>query len=154
MVVESSEPMEMKGPEITTIPLAAVEVLNKGLDEIRRELRKEAEDLCPDTSKMNLPPMRVINHLIPLIDEHKKYHYRPFECPEAFRKQWLEKRSAYLKTGRWHMITRHNLIPMLMIPKMLSSNGLLTLWTVFDKREQNANTQKLVSLLPDMDKIL
>ena len=154
VVVGSSEPMEMKGPEITTIPSAAAEVLNEGLDEIRRELRKEAEDLCPDTLKMDLPPMRAINHLIPLIDEHKKYHYRPSKCPEAFRKQWLEKRSAYLKTERWHTVTGHNPIPMLMIPKMLSSNGLPTLRTVFDKREQNTNTRKLASPLPDMDEIL
>ena len=143
-----------KGPEITTIPSAVAEVLNEGLDEIRRKLRKEAEDLCPDTSKMDLPPMRAINHLIPLIDENKKYHYRPSKCPEAFRKQWLEKRSAYLKTGRWRTVMGHNLIPMLMIPKMSSSNGLPTLRTVFDKQEQNMNTQKLASPLPDMDEIL
>ena len=154
VVVGSSEPMEMEGPEITTIPSAAAEVLNEGLDKIRRELRKEAEDLCPDTSKMDLPPMRAINHLIPLIDENKKYHYRPLKCPEAFRKQWLEKRSAYLKTGRWRTVMGHNLIPMLMIPKMSSSKGLPTLRTVFDKQEQNMNTQKLASPLPDMDEIL
>ena len=76
VVVGSSKPMEMKRPEITTIPSVAAEVLNEGLDEIRRELRKEAEDLCPDTSKMDLPPMRAINHSIPLIDKNKKYHYR------------------------------------------------------------------------------
>ena len=75
VVVGSSEPMEMKGPEITTTPFAVAEVLNKGLDEIRRELRKEAEDLCPNTIKMDLPPMRAINHSIPLINEQKKYHY-------------------------------------------------------------------------------
>ena len=103
---------------------------------------------------MDLPPMRAINHLIPLINEHKKYHYRPSKCLEAFRKQWLEKRSAYLKTGRWRMVTGHNPIPMLMIPKMSSSNGLPTLRTVFDKQEQNANTRKLASPLLDMDEIL
>ena len=154
VVVGSSEPMEMKGPEITTIPSAVAEVLNEGLDEIRKELRKEAEDLCPDTSKMDLPSIRAINHSIPLIDKNKKYHYRPSKCPEAFRKQWLEKRSAYLKTGRWCTVTGHNPIPMLMIPKMLSSNGLPTLRTVFDKQEQSANTRKLASLLLDMDEIL
>ena len=154
VVVGSSKLMEMKGPEITTIPLAAAEVLNEGLDKIRRELRKEAEDLCSDTSKADLPPMRVINHSIPLINENKKYHYRPSKCPEAFRKQWLEKKSAYLKTGRWHTVTGHNPIPMLMIHKMSLSDRLPTLCMVFNKQEQNANTWKLVSPLLDMDKIL
>lgn len=41
-----------------------------------------------------------------------------------------------------------------MIPKMSSSGSPLTLRTVFDKREQNANTYKLVSPLPDMEEIL
>ena len=48
----------------------------------------------------------------------------------------------------------HNPIPMLMIPKMSSSNRLPTLRMVFDKQEQNANTRKLASPLPDIDGIL
>jgi hypothetical protein len=41
-----------------------------------------------------------------------------------------------------------------MIPKMSSSGGKPTLRTVFDKREQNANTHKLASPLPDIEQIL
>ena len=154
VVIGSGEPLEMKGPEVTTILSAATDLLNQGLDEIREELKKEAKDLCPDTSMTELPPMKVINHSIPLIDEDKKYHYRPSRFPEALRKQWLEKRSAYLKTGRWRTVTGHNPILMLMLPKPSTKDGLPTLRTVFDKREQNANTRKLASPLPDMEEIL
>ena len=41
-----------------------------------------------------------------------------------------------------------------MIPKLSTTNGQPTLHMVFDKREQNVNTHKLVSLLPDIEEIL
>ena len=154
MIVGLSKPLEMKGPEVTTITLAAANLLNKGLDEIRQELRREAEDLCPDTSRTALPPMHAVNHTIPLIDEKKIYRFRPSKCPEAFRDQWRNKKNAYLETGRWRTATGHNAIPLLMIPKPSKTNGQLSLRTVFDKREQNANTHKLASPLPDIEEIL
>ena len=88
VVIGSSEPLEMKGPEVTTITSAAADLLNQGLDDVRKMLRQEAEDLCPDTSTTELPPFRDVNHTIPLIDERKKYKFRPSKCPEAFRDQW------------------------------------------------------------------
>ena len=154
VVVGSNKPVELEGPDMITISSAAADLLNDGLDKLRTELRKEAEDLCPDTSKAALPPMRAVNHTIPLIDEHKVYHFRPSKCPEAFREQWREKKNAYLATGRWRTATGHNAIPLLMIPKAPSSDGKRGLRTVFDKREQNANTYKLASPLPDIEEIL
>ena len=144
----------MKGPEVTTITSAAADVFNKGLDKIRKELRQEAEDLCPDTSKTELPPFRAVNHSILLVKEDKIYKFWPSKCPEAFRDQWREKKDAYLKTGRWRMATGHNAIPLLMIPKMSATGGRPTLRTVFNKREQNDNTNKLASPLPDIEEIL
>jgi hypothetical protein len=32
-----------------------------------------------------LPPLREINHHIPLIDEDKQYHYHLPQCPEAMK---------------------------------------------------------------------
>ena len=155
VIVGSSEPLEMKGPEVTTIASAAADLLNKGLGDLRKELRKEAEDLCPDTSKTALPPMRAVNHTIPLMDEKKIYHFRPSKCPDAFRDQWRRKKNDYLETGRWRTATGHNAIPLLMIPKVSTTDGQPTgLRTVFDKREQNANTHKLASPLPDIEEIL
>ena len=52
------------------------------------------------------------------------------------------------------MATGHNVIPLLMIPKPSTTNEQPTLCTVFNKREQNANTHKLASPLPDIEEIL
>jgi hypothetical protein len=154
VIVGSNVPLEMKGPEVATISSAAADLLNQGLDDLRKLLRQEAEDLCPDTSMTALPPMRAVNHTIPLIDEKKIYHFRPSKCPDAFRDQWRKKKNAYLETGRWRTATGHNAIPLLMIPKPSTTNGQPSLRTVFDKREQNANTYKLASPLPDIEEIL
>ena len=154
VLVGSNEPMEMKGPEVVTINSAAMDVVDQGLKDLRLQLKEEAEDLCPDTSKTALPPLREVNHIIPLIDERKIYRFRPSKCPEAFREQWTLKKDAYINSGRWKHATGRNAIPLLMIPKMSSSGGKPTLRTVFDKREQNANTHKLASPLPDIEQIL
>ena len=154
VIVGSNEPMEMKGPEVTTVTSAAADLLDQGLDQIREALKQAAQDLCPDTSKTELPPLRDVNHSIPLINEKAIYRYRPSKCPEAFREQWRTKKNAYLETGRWRTATGHNAIPLLMIPKASSSGNERTLRTVFDKREQNANTHKLASPLPDIEEIL
>jgi hypothetical protein len=154
VIVGSSEPSEMKGPEVTTITSAAADLLDEGLDQVRKRLRSEAEDLCPDTSRTALPPLRAVNHVIPLIDEKKIYRFRPSKCLEAFRDQWRRKKDAYLTTGRWRTATGHNAIPLLMIPKPSTTNGQPSLRTVFDKREQNSNTHKLASPLPDIEEIL
>ena len=100
VVVGSEAPIKIKGPDVVTINSAAPDLLNNKLDGLRTELRKEAEDLCTDTSKTALPPLRAINHTIPLVDEHKIYCFRPSKCPEAFREQWWEKKEVYLTTGR------------------------------------------------------
>jgi hypothetical protein len=154
VVIGSAEPMEMKGPEVTTITSAVADLLNEGLSQVRLKLREEAEDLCPDTSMTALPPFRAVNHRIPLVDDSKIYRFRPSRCPEAFRDQWRKKKDAYLNSGRWRTATGHNAIPLLMIPKPSTTNGQPTLRTVFDKREQNLNTHKLASPLPDIEEIL
>jgi hypothetical protein len=154
VIVGSDTPVELEGPEVITVHSAAAELLNEGLEKLRTELRQEAEDLCTDTSKTALPPLRVVNHTIPLIEEHKVYRFRPSKCPEAFRDQWREKKNSYLSTGRWRTATGHNAILLLMIPKVSSKGEKPGLRTVFDKREQNDNTYKLVSPLPDIEEIL
>ena len=154
VVVGSDKPVALDGPEVITINSAAADILNDKLDKLRVRLRREAEDLCTDTSKTALPPLRAVNHTIPLIDEHKVYRFRPSKCPEAFREQWREKKNAYLATGRWRTATGYNAIPLLMIPKVSSTGDKPSLRTVFDKREQNQNTYKLASPLPDIEEIL
>lgn len=99
-----------------------------------------------------LPPLRDINHTIPLIDEEKTYTWRPSRCPEMFQDQWSEKRDAYIKTGRWKITSARNTVPMLLIPKPGTKPPQLR--TVVDLRERNSNTRKLTSPLPNMEGVL
>jgi len=67
------------------------------------------------------------------------------------RELWIEKKNAYLKTGWWEMTAARNTCPMLLIPKAGTPPRLRV---VVDLREQNKNTQKLSSPMPDMEGIL
>ncbi|KAJ6542400.1 hypothetical protein B0H10DRAFT_1673083, partial [Mycena sp. CBHHK59/15] len=87
------------------------------LEGARNELRKYALPICRVAHETTLPPLRAINHTIPLIDEKKIYPWRPSRCPEPLRAQWDAKRQAYLKSGRWRITNSGNTVPMLLIPK-------------------------------------
>jgi hypothetical protein len=146
--------LPIEGESIAVIQSAAAELFEEKIDELREKLKREAEDLSLDTNKTNLPPLRSINHTIPIIDENKVYSWRPSKCPEAMRPLWNEKKNAYLKSGRWQYANGSNASPLLIIPKPPKEDGKLRIRTVVDKREQNANTRKMTTPLPDIDTIL
>ena len=100
MVIGSDDSVELEGPDVITLTLAATDLLDDKLARLRAGLRKEAEDLCADPSKTALPPFRAVNHTILLIEEWKVYKFRQSTCPEAFKDQWREKKDTYIKTGR------------------------------------------------------
>ena len=110
--------------------------------------------MCAD-SFMNqpdeLPPLREINHRIPLIDKSKVYHHRQPKCPDAFKPALMDKIDCYTKAGWWVPITASRATPMLCIPK--SAKNPNELRTVFDLQEQNANTHKDLTPMPDQDVI-
>ena len=101
IVVGSDDPTEMNGPDVININSAAADLFDDSVSKLWKSLRKEAEDLCPDTSQTALPPLRAVNHTIPLIDAGKVYRFRLSRCPEAFRDLWRVKKNAYLEMGRW-----------------------------------------------------
>ncbi len=69
---------------------------------------------------------------------------------------WIEKRDAYLESGRWCMTNVQNTAPMLLLTKPGTGvNGVPPrLCVVCDLWECNANTHKLTSPLPDIEGIL
>ena len=151
VVLGSKEPLEMKGAQVSVLESRATEVYEESLDRVRERLLKLAEPLCSQAGATALPPLRAINHSIPLIDEGKIYPWRPSKCPEPFRPLWIEKKNSYLKSGWWEATTARNTCPMLLIPKP----GMPTrLRVVVDLRERNKNTRKLSSPMPDMEGIL
>ncbi|QRW12655.1 Transposon Ty3-I Gag-Pol polyprotein [Ceratobasidium sp. AG-Ba] len=142
----------IKGKAAKVISSCATEIVEENLEKLREVLREESKDVCKKASETPLPPLRVMNHCIPTIDDNKTYSWRSSRCPDALRGQWEEKLNVYINSGRWEYATGKNAIPMLLIPK--KGSGGVSLRTVLDKREQNTNTYKLASPLPDIQEIL
>jgi hypothetical protein len=152
VVVGSDVALPIRSGIDTKLMTAGISLEEQRLEEVREELKRLAEPLCKEMHETGFPPLRDINHTIPLIDTSKTIPWRPSRCPEAFRDQWAEKRDAYLKTGRWELTTAGNTVPMLLIPK--PNTNPVQLRTVVDLRERNKNTQKMTSPLPDMEGML
>ena len=97
---------------------------------------------------LELPPLREVNHKIPLIDEKKLIRGRTPKCPEHLFPQLLEKIERYTKAGWWIESNVESASPLMCIQK---KSGLLR--TVVDTRERNANTVKDLTPFPDQDTI-
>jgi hypothetical protein len=95
-----------------------------------------------------LPPLREINHWIPLIEEQKHYHYHLPQCPEAMKPQLLEKLRHYVDPGWWRPRTVSQAAPLLCIPKKTGK-----IRTIVDCHQRNDNTIKDVTPFPDQDQI-
>lgn len=133
--------------------MIAADVVEARIKELRRELTTEAEELCKGIDETPLPPLRDINHIIPLIDKNKVDIERASKCPEAMKGLFDEKYRTYVESGRWKHATGSNATPMLYLRKKTKDRSL-QLRMVLDKRKKNANTWKLASPLPDIEKIL
>ncbi|KAF8666245.1 hypothetical protein RHS04_09699 [Rhizoctonia solani] len=145
--IGSNKALPLDGDHILQINSLSTEIVGTRMAELREMLREEAAEVCkPANGTIPLPPMRAINHRIPLIDKAKRYRFQPSRCPEALKSQFESKARDYLKSGRWKHSTGSNAIPMLFLPK--KKDGKVELQTVLDKRKQNANTVKLASPLP------
>ncbi|KAF8221958.1 hypothetical protein L208DRAFT_1325177, partial [Tricholoma matsutake] len=64
-----------------------------------------------------LPPLRDINHHIPLVDEKKTYNYYLPKCPDSMRKPLTETIAKYCKAGWWCPAHVEQAAPMLVVPK-------------------------------------
>ncbi|KAG9222581.1 hypothetical protein CCMSSC00406_0000541 [Pleurotus cornucopiae] len=150
VVVGSKESLPMDGPGVSRLASMSVDFDTAEIVRARQELLEYAKPLCKTMDQTDLPPLRAINHTIPLIDEKKVYKWRPSRCPEPLLEQWVEKRNAYLKSGRWQITTAGNAVPMLHIYKP----GTKLLRIVVDLRERNANTVKMSTPMPNIEAIL
>jgi len=95
-----------------------------------------------------LPPLREINHWIPLIDEGKRYQYHLPRCLDAMKPQLMEKVRHYVEARWWIPKPVPQAALLLCIPKKMGK-----IHTVMDCRQQNNNTVKDVTLFPDQDQI-
>ncbi|KZT31313.1 hypothetical protein SISSUDRAFT_975312, partial [Sistotremastrum suecicum HHB10207 ss-3] len=104
-----------EGVGIVKISSKAADILDEALESLRNELREYAKDICKDAVDTDLPPLRKINHTIPIKDPNKVYNWRASKCPESMQKLWQEKRDGYLKSGRWEFKSVPNAVPMLIL---------------------------------------
>ena len=148
--------LPMEGDGITVLASRSVQMMEDNLKQVRERLHEYAKPVCRSASNTPLPPLRAINHEIHLIDPTKIYPWRPSRCPEAMRPQWIAKRDAYIRSGRWRITSIGNTVPMMLIPKPgpIKPGEAPRMRTVFDLRARNANTIKRSSPLPDIDGIL
>jgi Reverse transcriptase (RNA-dependent DNA polymerase)/Retroviral aspartyl protease len=155
IIVGSNPSLPLEGDAVTKIASHTLEIAEEEIQHAREELIEYARPLCKEMGETDFPPLRAINHEIPLIDKNKVYPWRPSRCPEMFRPQWIEKKNAYLKLGRWKITSARNTVPMLLIPKPGSKPGQIPeLRTVVDLRVRNMNTVKMTSPLSDIDGVL
>ncbi|KIY61419.1 hypothetical protein CYLTODRAFT_320168, partial [Cylindrobasidium torrendii FP15055 ss-10] len=105
------------GPLVTEVVSNSVELEEAVRERARKEILDYARPLFLKAADTPLPPLRKINHRIPLIDPNAAYKWRPASCPERFRPQWAEKRDAYLNTGRWRVSAESNASPMMILSK-------------------------------------
>ena len=96
-----------------------------------------------------LPPLREINHHIPLIDEDLVYRYHLPRCADAVKPTLMEKIQRYTNAKWWISASVPQAAPLLCIAK--KDGGLRT---VVDCRKRNDNTVKDVTPFPDQDQIL
>jgi hypothetical protein len=139
---------------MTKIHSKAMGLHLENIEKLRNELAEYASNVCREAENTPLPPLRAINHSIPLIDKKKLYTWHPSHCPELLKNLWNLKRDVYLKSGCWHIKPSSNAMPMLMLRKPGPKSDPLKLHTVIDLHERNANMVRLASPLPDMEMIL
>jgi hypothetical protein len=112
-----------------------------------KEWKTSCQDILSGVPE-TLPPLREINHHIPLVDEKKKYNYYLPKCPNSMRKPLAKKISKYCKAGWWRPAHAEQAALMLVAPKKNSN-----IRTVVNAQKQNANTVKDVTPFPDQDLI-
>jgi transposase InsO family protein len=120
---------------------------DEDIPHLRKRWLEEISDITGPIP-LKLPPLREVNHRIPLIDPTMPIKHRYSKCPDALRPQLMEKIDRYITAGWWEEKNVPQASPLLCIPK---KDGRLR--TVVDCRERNLNTVKDLTPFPDQDMI-
>ncbi|KAG1850408.1 hypothetical protein F4604DRAFT_1592840, partial [Suillus subluteus] len=137
--IRSLNSLPIRGAQTQVLELCELGLSSDSIESYALELRRYATDICKEAVDTPLPPLHVINHVIPLIDENTAYSWRQLKCPEAMRPLWREKRDDYIQSRRREFFSRTNAVPMIMMKKT-TKDGELRLRTVLDMRQHNKNT--------------
>src|SRR6266481_635157 len=132
---------------VTTVTVHRAKPAKDKLSVLREQWMNKIIDLVSGILPQ-IPPLRMINHEIKLIDPDKRINYRLPKCPDALKEELADKISRYTSTGWWVPTTVQQAVPMLCVLKKSSR-----LQMVFDLHLQNENTVKDVSPFLDQDTI-
>lgn len=77
VVIGRVEALPLKAGPDTKLMVSMLTPEDRAIESAREELRQYAEPICREVWETDLPPLRAINHTIPLIDESKIYLWRP-----------------------------------------------------------------------------
>jgi hypothetical protein len=95
-----------------------------------------------------LPPLRLINHKIPLKNPNLRTIHRAPKCPELLRDEFWQKFDRYVKAGWWVHMMLPSSVPLLIVFK---KSGAIR--TVIDTRQCNENTIPDVTPLPNQEAV-
>src|ERR1700720_1340759 len=118
------------------------------LPNLRKNWVETAKDILSGAPS-HLPPLREVNHKIPIIDEEKQYNYYLPRCPDALKTQLIDKIQNYKSAGWWEETNVSQAALMLCVFK----KGGAKLRTVIDGRKRNENMKKVVTPFPDKEQI-
>lgn len=117
------------------------------IHDLKQAWYDEYKDLLQGVPK-TMPPFQTVNHEILLIDPTQKYHYHLLQCLNSLKAEFNEKVEKYTCMRWWKLASASQAAPMLCLPKKDRH-----LRTVVDCRQQNKNTVKDVTPMPDQDRI-
>jgi len=113
-------PIKVTEPVTTARRLAGIRatkpITEEDIPRLRNQWFQDYNDILSGMVP-KLPPLREVNHRIPLIDEGKQYSYHLPRCPDALKQQLSDKIRAYTDAGWWEMKNVPQAAPMLCIPK-------------------------------------
>ena len=132
-------------PQLTAI--STRKLADEDIPRLQNKILDKDKD-CLGGVVAKLPPLRKVNHRIPLVDEGKQYSYHLPRCLDSLKPQLAEKIQLYTSAKWWIMVSMLQAAPMLCIPKKTAK-----LRTVINCRKCNDNTVKDVTPFPDQDQI-
>lgn len=117
--IGSEDSVPIEGTNVSKLASHSVELVEEAIADVQKIIIESVHacGLFEDTAKVSLPPLRAINHEIPLIDKNKIYSWWPLKCSKLLLRQWVQKKKDYLSTGHWKVTTAQNMVPMLCIFK-------------------------------------
>ena len=85
VTVQSIDSLTIQAPYVITLESQTATLEKDKIEQYWTQLQDYAHDIYKEAIDTPLPPLRLINYIIPLLDENKVYSWRPLKCPKALK---------------------------------------------------------------------